>query len=198
MTREWMWRATLPPTDPRMSPAPAEPAPALAAFLSHRPMLRAFVRGLLDDASVADDVLQEGWLRFERAWLEAQARQQPIAQPAAYLHRIMRNLAYDHLRRVASDAWLADGQAQLDTLVSPDPGPERRAADGDELAAVVAALAEVPERSRRAFDMHRFQRRTYGEIGHALGISQARAHDLVRQVVAHCAARLGRQPDTKE
>ncbi len=181
-----------------MPPAPADTAPALAAFLSQRPQLLSFVRGLLDDASQADDVLQEAWLRFERAWLDAETRQEPIAQPAGYLHRIARNLAYDHLRRIASDAWLPDGEAHLDTLASPDPGPERRAADGDALAAVANALAEVPERSRQAFTMHRFQRRTYGDIGAALGISQARAHDLVRQVVAHCAARLGRQPDGKE
>ncbi len=177
-----------------MPPLPAEPAPALSVFLAHRPMLLAFARGLLDDASHAEDVLQDAWLRFERAWAETEARGESIQQPAGYLHRIARNLAYDHLRKLASDAWLPDGEAQLEALASPVPGPERLAADGNELATAAAALAELPERTRRAFELHRFQQRTYAQIGTELGLSQARAHDLVRQAVAHCAARLGRTP----
>src|SRR3546814_4892127 len=62
-----------------------------------------------------------------------------------------------------------------------------RAMEGREkLKALHRALAELPERERRAFEMHRMQGMTYAEIGVAMGLSQTRAYELVRAALEHC------------
>src|SRR3546814_1422506 len=62
-----------------------------------------------------------------------------------------------------------------------------RAMEGREkLKALHRALAELPERERRALEMHRMQGLTYAEIGVALGLSQTRAYELVRAALEHC------------
>jgi RNA polymerase sigma-70 factor (ECF subfamily) len=58
------------------------------------------------------------------------------------------------------------------------------------MAGVIAALAELPERSRRALHMHRFEDKTYREIGRALGISESLAHRIVGEAVAYCMRRM--------
>src|SRR3546814_12010170 len=60
----------------------------------------------------------------------------------------------------------------------------------EKLKALHRALAELPERERRAFEMHRMQGLTYAEIGVALGLSQTRAYELVRAALEHCMIKL--------
>ena len=53
------------------------------------------------------------------------------------------------------------------------------------------AIAELPERTRIALEMHRFGGCKLKEIAAALGISIPLAHILVAEGVQHCKRRLG-------
>ncbi len=155
----------------------------LDLYLTHRAALIEFAAPIVGDRARAEDVVQEAWLRFGAA--PAQERVNVI-QPLSYLYRIVRNLAIDLSRRGAREVRGPDAEAILDLAPDSRPSPEAETIERDQLAHVVAALEALPERTRRAFHMHRFEGMTYAEIGRALGISVGSSHNLVSDAVARC------------
>lgn len=165
---------------------------SLRTFLEHREALVEYATPLVGDRMRAEDVVQEAWLRFAAADARSRDDADPIAHPVAYLYRIVRNLAFDLVKKLNADAWHASGDEVLNGLAARTAGPEQAAVDRDQLRAVAAALDELPERTRLAFDLHRFEGKTFTEIGRILGVSQARAHGLVHQAITYCMRRVAR------
>lgn len=163
---------------------------SLDTFLKHREALVQYATPLVGDRMRAEDVVQEAWLRFSAAHARRRGDAGPIAQPAAYLYRIVRNLAFDLAHKLRAEAWHPSGEALLGKVEADIASPEQEAVDRDQLQALAAALAELPARTRLAFDLHRFDEKTFAEIGRILGVSQARAHGLVQEALAHCMRRL--------
>ena len=164
----------------------------LDTFLKHREALVKYATPLVGDRMRAEDVVQEAWLRFSAANNKDRGDANPIIQPAAYLYRIVHNLAVDLARRLSAEAWHPSSEALLSEVLADIADPEQEVVDRDQLQALAAALSELPERKRQAFDLHRFDEKTFTEIGQILGVSQARAHGLVQEAIAHCVQRLSR------
>lgn len=162
------------------------PNSKLDLYLAHRNALVDYAATIVGCRAQAEDVVQEAWLRFNGRSDDAV----PISQPLGYLYRIVRNLAFDLIRRVASERQQANGEDLLDDLSDHGPGPEQQAVSSDELRIVNVALAELPERVRRAFEMHRLEGHTLQHIAATLNISVGLAHQLVHQALCHCADRL--------
>jgi len=155
----------------------------LNLYLRHRAELIDYATPIVGDRALAEDVVQDAWLRFSEIGLR-DSKAHLIRQPAGYLYRIVRNLALDVSRRRASENWADETRLPEVPDLAVDAG---RAMEGREkLKALHRALAELPERKRLAFDMHRMQGLTYAEIGVALGLSQTRAYELVRAALEHC------------
>jgi DNA-directed RNA polymerase specialized sigma24 family protein len=57
----------------------------------------------------------------------------------------------------------------------------------------MAAIAELPERTQIALEMHRFGGCKLREIADHLGISVTLAHSLVAEGIEHCRRRLHRR-----
>ena len=136
-----------------------------AVFLAERPMLLRLLTSRLRDADVAEDVLQDLWMRLESA------ASGPVADPAAYLFRMANNLAFDRrrseARRNARDgAWL-DTQSEA----SDFPTAEDALISRERLAALEAAVARLPERTAMIFRAYRFEERSRKEIAADEGIS---------------------------
>mgnify|MGYP003138738778 CR=1 FL=1 len=162
----------------------------LALFAAHRRELVAFATGIVGDRFHAEDVVQEAWLHFDAAAAETR-----VEAPLGYLFRIVRNLAVDRLRRARRErARFAPGDpaGTAGSVAADAPSPETEAIDRDALAALEAALAELPERTRIALEMHRFGGCRLKEIADRLGVSVTTAHTLVAEGVAHCRRRLKR------
>lgn len=160
--------------------------PKLDLYLAHRNALVDYAAPIVGCRAQAEDVVQEAWLRFNgRADNDA-----PISQPLGYLYRIVRNLAFDQTRRVTSERRQPGSEELLVELSDDSPGPEQQAAGIDELRIVNAALAELPERTRQVFEMHRLEGQTLQHIAATLNISVGLAHQLVHQALCHCADRL--------
>ena len=169
--------------------APGHDSTALGLFMAHRGALMDYASGILGNRAQAEELVQEAWLRFDHA-----ARQQPIDRPTGYLYRIVRNLALDGRRRLAREGRVVvPGDFDVAADVSPDdaPDPEKVALYKDELELVMEAIAELPERTRIALEMHRFGGCKLREIAAFLDISVPLAHVLVAQGVEHCKRRLG-------
>jgi len=162
----------------------------LDIFLAHRAALVDYATPIVGDRMRAEDVVQEAYIRF-RAAGASQSAGRGIVQPVGYLYRIVRNLALDWARRLKLEGGRADAGAALAELPSPAPSPERTALYRDELRQVAAALAELPARTRTAFELHRLGGRTLHQVAGELGISVGLAHRLVHDAITHCAERLG-------
>lgn len=161
----------------------------LNLFVTHRRALVNYANSIVGSRAQAEDVVQEAWLRFDEA-----AKGRLLEDATGYLYRIVRNLALDGRRRIKRESQYITGD-DFETVAgaSPDntPSPETVALYKDECARVMEALAELPERTRIAFEMHRFGDAKLREIAAALNISIPFAHRLVADAVQHCKERLG-------
>lgn len=136
----------------------------------------------------AEDLVQEAWVRWDNA-----CRTRVIQEPLAYLYRIVRNLALDGRTASARASELATAAAVVanDRLTQfAGPTPEGIALYRDELRQLQAAMDELPERTRTAFQMHRLGGYKLREIAAHLGISLPLAHTLVVDGLEHCKKRL--------
>jgi RNA polymerase sigma-70 factor (ECF subfamily) len=162
---------------------------ALGLFMENRAALVDYASGLTGNRAQAEDVVQEAWLRFDEA-----SERRFLDDPLAYLYRIVRNLALDGRRRMRRESRVV-ATVGVDTVaeLSADarPSPETVLLYKDEYALVMEAIAELPERTRIAVEMHRFGGRKLREIAATLGISVAMAHVLVSEGIQHCKKRLG-------
>jgi RNA polymerase sigma-70 factor (ECF subfamily) len=160
----------------------------LALYMTHRGALVNYASRIVGDRGHAEDVVQEAYIRFSAAG-DAARGGQPINNPVGYLYRIVRNLALDWARRgAAAAAEAVDGGS--DRAVDATPSVEQALLYRDELRVLAEALAELPERTRTAFEMHRLQGRTLREVADRLGVSVVRAHQMVKEAILHGARRL--------
>lgn len=160
-----------------------------AIYIGNRRDLVEYAAGLVGSRTVAEDLVQEAWLRFDEA-----TRKQYVREPLGYLYRIVRNLAVDRQRRALRERRIfADIEIEDAAVVSPDhpATPETEALFREELRGLEDALARLPERTRIAFEMHRFGGARLRDIANYLGISLSMAQVLVDNALEHCKRHLG-------
>jgi RNA polymerase sigma-70 factor (ECF subfamily) len=137
----------------------------LSAFLEHRAALMRFLARRLGDATLAEDLTQETWLRAASGGGAA-----AIANPRSYLFRVAANLAIDHRRRVRRRGPEASPDAAA-AVADPAPSSEAVVLTREELRLLGAAIEGLPPRCRQVFLLARIEGLTYVEIGRRLGIS---------------------------
>jgi RNA polymerase sigma-70 factor (ECF subfamily) len=155
----------------------------LALYIAHRRKLVNYASGIVGDPGRAEDIVQDAYLRFRTA-----SSGRMLEEPVGYLYRIVRNLALDVRRRLTLEGRHFDGDAErvVADLAEDKPSPEDEVIARQQLQRVVAAMAELPERTRIAMEMHRFGGCTLREIAAHLGISVSMAQVLVAEGVRHC------------
>jgi RNA polymerase sigma factor (sigma-70 family) len=157
-------------------------------FMEHRRALVDYATRLVGSRSKAEDVVQEAWIRLNAAMLEHRT----IAEPKAYLYRIVHNLAVDDRGAVAREGRIIKSAevTEADQLSFSGPTPEGITLYRDELRRLQQAMAELPERTRIAFQMHRLGGFKLREIALHLRVSVPTAHKLVVDGLRHCRNRL--------
>lgn len=161
-------------------------------FLSHRDSLIRTIFGIVGCPQTAEDLAHEAYLKM----LHAQ-EQQEIYYPKPFLYQIAKNLALDHLRKehirqrpgqeFSIDA--DDELSVLDNLPAATPTPEQQVADQQEVALMLAALAQLSERRRQILVLHKFHHWTYERIAAYYGISRSAVEKHVRIALAHLLAK---------
>lgn len=177
-------------SSPTEDAAPCGHGDSLALYLSHRRELVRYAANIVGDISNAEDIVQEAWLRFRTI-----ANTRFLTEPKGYLYRIVRNLALDGRRRrgleqrlfveTSFDIWA--------TVQSDQPSQQTVVESRGDIAAIQRVIANMPDRTRKAFEMHRFQGLKLVEIAAQLGISKSLAHELVVNGIERCKKALDRR-----
>ena len=124
-----------------------------------------FALRLTQDAHAAEDLTQETMLR---AW-RAQWRLRDPAAGRVWLLRIAVNAWRDQVRRGRSPVARA-GPLPPDQA-GPDPGPDRRASDRDDLRRALEAMDALPPRQREVLYLNACEGLSANEIANVLAVS---------------------------
>ncbi|MGW4091662.1 RNA polymerase sigma-70 factor [Nocardia sp. NPDC004750] len=165
------------------TPGDHRPAPATAAFVSHRNLLFTVAYEMLGSAADAEDVLQETWLRWAGVDLGT------VQDQRAYLVRIVTRQSLDRLRTLGrrkesyAGPWLPEP-----LLTAPDVAEDVELADSVSMAMLLVLETLTPiERAvfvlREVFDL------SYDEIAEAVDKSPGAVRQLAYRARAHVAAR---------
>lgn len=157
-------------------------AQILNLYAAHQRDLAKYAGAIIGDSSTAEDIVQEAYLRFSTA-MSNEWRDNPVG----YLYRIVRNLALDYCRRARLERALFPHTTDevADILFAEHSMPEHQAGVVSELKQLQTVLNELPERTRIAFEMHRFGGYKLREIAEHLNISSSMAQLLVQDGLKH-------------
>lgn len=160
----------------------------LAIYVAHRGALVNYASGILGDSARAEDVVQEAFLRFRSAASRRAATGALFDEPVAYLYRIVRNLALDGYRRKTIEEQYVDPHAgdEIEAIAENRSTPEESLIARQELQNVLAAMEELPERTRIALEMRRFGGYKLKKIAEHLNLSIPQTHEIIAQGIAHC------------
>lgn len=158
-----------------------------AVYLEQREALSRFFRARLGTQADVEDLLQELYLKLQAA------PDVEVREPRAYLYRLASNLTMDRwrsgMRSAARDgAWAALHQGEADEA----PSAEAVVAGRQGLAAVSAALADLPEGTQTVFRLHKFEELSYAEVAARLGVSRSTVEKRMMQALKALATRRGR------
>jgi RNA polymerase sigma factor (sigma-70 family) len=153
--------------------------------------LRRRLSVILKNPSDVDDVIQDAYLRV----LEYAESSPKIDNPAAFMHRIARNLAIDQIRwrqRTARVCAASDDSEDIRWQVQNVRSYERQIEEVMEqeeiLQSVLAAVAQLPAKCREAYLLSRVEQRTYREISAKVGLSVSMIEKYVLRARRHVAA----------
>lgn len=156
-------------------------------FIEHRVQLWSIAHKVVGTADLADDVVQEAYLKV------VHARTREVDKPFSYCCQVVRNVAVDFCRRHAVESSHRTHTESGDLPQVPCAAcPERELDERRTLDAVDKALDAVPARTRRAFELHCLAGLTQREIGQRLGCSATLVNFMVkdaRDALAACRAR---------
>ena len=166
-----------------------------AVFATHRSRLVGVAYRLLGSVGDAEDVVQEAWLRWARVDTAT------VADPEAFLVRVVSRLAIDRLRRIAArretyvGPWLPEPvlTSRNSSANRDDPAAEAERAASVSLAMLVV-LETLSPLERTVFVLHEAFGYSAAEIAEIIERSPAAVRQLAHRAREHVAARRPRFP----
>jgi RNA polymerase sigma-70 factor (ECF subfamily) len=151
-------------------------------FARARPRLLRLAYSELGDVGEAEDVVQEAWLRLERADVGA------IRNLDAWLTTVVARLALDRLRSARARRETYVGPWLPEPLVSDDPA-DRVTLDESVSYALLAVLEQLSPAERTAFVLHDVFDMPFGDVAGVVG----RTPEAVRQLASRARGHINRE-----
>jgi RNA polymerase sigma factor (sigma-70 family) len=150
------------------------------------PLVRFFEKRIGRQAEI-EDLVQEVFLRLASGQLDS------VNQPEAYLFKTAVNLLHDRERRRMARASYAHVPYDEAVHGSADTlGPERALLGSQAIEQLVAALYELPERTRTVWVLYHFEDLPHAEIARRLGIAVSTIEKHMGRASTHLLKRLDR------
>ena len=175
----------------------------------HERPLWNFLRRFVQEPAVAEDLLQEVFLRVVRSAGEWQ----PSAKFSTWLYTIARNLCTDAARRASlrrassldgaasgagggGDGEDGSGPRRIDTVVGGDPGGERALQDREIAQRIEQAVRALPDAQREVFLMREVMDMSFAEIASAVGASEPTVKSRMRYALTRLREALAELRDS--
>jgi RNA polymerase sigma factor (sigma-70 family) len=141
-------------------------------FESEESALLHFAIGIVRQQMVAEELVQEAFLRLHRIWGQ-------VDNPRGWLYRSIRNLALNHLRDRPRETQLDEERAAADQSL-----PRDLLGRSEAIGTVRMLLAEMPEDDRNLVRLKYLENLKYQEISRRTGLSVGnvgfRLHHLLK------------------
>ena len=170
--------ASVPPPGVADAPVPLLATPAgetltlAALFESEESGLLRFAIGLTGRRAVAEDLVQETFLRLHQVW-------EQVENPRGWLYRSLRNLALNHLRDHSRETELDEAAQPAGGEIAPEMLGQMEA-----IGLVKMLLAEMTETDRKLIRLKYNEDLKYQEISRRTGVSVGnvgyRLHHLLK------------------
>ncbi|HUR59404.1 MAG TPA: RNA polymerase sigma factor [Opitutaceae bacterium] len=156
-----------------VNPPPAPQQQTLAAvFAAEESALLRFAISLVGRRSVAEELVQETFLRLHQVWGE-------VEHPRAWLFRSLRNLALNHLRDRRPESELVEETAAAEAAL-----PAEKLGHDEAIGLVRLLMAEMPDDDRELVRLKYLDGLKYQEIAKRTGLSVGnvgyRLHHLLK------------------
>lgn len=146
----------------------------IEAYIEKREALKRFLVARFRDETVAEDILQEMFLKLERTSFD-----KPVENAGAFLYRVANNLALDFrkqaIRQQTRDKnWGEATSHQVSGEPVDDTVDVTAAIDAKKkMQRLVDGLDELPPQCRRVFVAHKFEGLSHSEVATRLDISRS-------------------------
>lgn len=150
------------------------------AKLYNAPLKRFFVNRLPNPED-AEDLVQKVFVR-----LIQRGRGKPIEHVQRYLFQVATSVLYDERRHAQSHHRAEhDPIEESEHLLCDEVTPERVLLGEETVARVVAALRELPKRTREVYVMRAMRHRKFADIADRIGISKRAAQGHMARALMH-------------
>ncbi|MBR0551720.1 RNA polymerase sigma factor [Sphingomonadaceae bacterium LXI357] len=153
------------------------------ALAAHRPELLRFLTARTGDGALAEDLMQEMWLRVR------EGRPVSIGNPRAYLYRMAQNLVLDRLkeerRRMARDLQWSSSRTDEHGADLDRSDPEKQMIEDERVARFTAAIAALPPATGRAFRLNKIDGLGQAEVAASMGISRSGVEKHIARAMVH-------------
>lgn len=151
-------------------------------FIEHRTQLRRAAFKILGDWDRADDVIHDAYLKIR----DCSDNKSEVKQPIAYLFQTVRNMAIDQYRRSVFELDLFGSEEEGLSVPDKLRRPDIYLMHNQSLNLIMAALSELPVRTRRVFELYRLEGYTQRMIAEELQISVSLVNILIHTAIHHC------------
>jgi RNA polymerase sigma-70 factor (ECF subfamily) len=163
----------------------SNPTELLAMLDAHGAELHALLTRLTLRATVAEDLLQDLFLKLRNSPGFANA-----SNRKAYMFQSAINLAFDWRRaqRLTTEPLVTD-------LAGPAESPMERMIDAEQMEHVIEAMQQLSELGRRVIVLHYLQQKDYAEIAPELGKTEHQVRGICHKALERLQTLL--QPTAK-
>jgi RNA polymerase sigma-70 factor (ECF subfamily) len=158
----------------------------IEAYEELRPLLFSIAYRMLGSVAEAEDIVQESFLRYQRA-LDEEAR---IDSPRAYLSAVTTRLAIDHLRSARTRKETYVGEWLPEPLLTDERAPDgaRYVEEADSLSmAFLLLLERLSPVERAVFLLHDVFDYGYDEVAEIVGKTEDNCRQLALRARRHIA-----------
>jgi len=152
-----------------------------AVFLAFESQLLGYARRLLNNGAMAEDVVQDAFIRLHAHFRE-------VRTPRQWLYRTVHNLALNQRRKSDRNLPLTagpSGSEETESIDVPDPAPlpDERIAREEGIGQVRLGLKTLDERSRTLLELRFRENLGYREISERTGLTVGHVGYLLHHAI---------------